>query len=408
MAVNTAPRRRAVAVAPSAAVARVRSSAIRDLLAVADRPDVTSLAGGLPLAAAFPVDEVAAAAADVLATDGARVLQYSATAGDPGLRRWVADRHGAAVDEVVITSGSQQALDLLVRSVVEPGAAVALADPAYVGALQVLRMAGADLLAVPSDAGGLCVDLLADRLRAGVRPALVYVVASFDNPTGTTLSAERRVELAALADRYGFLVVDDDPYGDLRWAGSAPPPLASLGDRVVTLGTTSKVLCPGLRVGWAVSPPALAAHVERGKQAADLQTGTLVQAVVHRLVTTPGLLDERLPRLRSTYAAHATALAEALRRELGDVLSFADPDGGMFLWADAPGLDVDALLPVAVAHGVAYVPGAAFAVDGRPRHALRLSFATATPAELDEAAGRLARAVAAAGDQASATELQPG
>jgi 2-aminoadipate transaminase len=379
----------------AAAPQRIRSSAIRDLLAITERPAVLSLAGGLPAPDAFPVDAIAAATAEVLAEDGPGALQYAATAGFAPLRRWVADGDADDTDpdDVVITHGAQQALELVARALIDPGDVVALADPGYVGAIQALRLAGADLLGLPTDADGLRVDVLADHLAAGVRPALVYVVAQLDNPTGATLSLERRHALADLADRYGFVVVDDDPYGALRWAGEAPVPLRSLSGRVVTLGTTSKVLCPGLRVGWAIGPTELAQALILLKQAVDLQTATLTQRIAHRVLARPGFLAPRLAQLRTTYEARCTALLDALDRHLGDRLVCDRPDGGMFVWGRLPGVDTAALLERAVDAGIAFVPGTAFAVDGRPTDALRLSFATLTEPELDDAVTRLARAL---------------
>ena len=392
----------------STAVGRVGSSAIRDLLAVAERPDVISLAGGLPNAERFPAEVLAEAAAAVLAEDAAEALQYSATAGYEPLRRWVAERRDVAPGGVVVTHGSQQALELVVRAVVDPGDVVALADPGYVGALQAFRLAGARLAGIPSDPEGLRVDVLADRLAAGARPALVYVVANLDNPTGSTLSGERRGALAALADRYGFWIVDDDPYGDLRWAGGEPAPLARLSDRVVTLGSTSKVLAPGLRVGWAVGPEDLVDDLVLLKQAVDLQTATFTQRLVHHVLTRPGFLDEHLAGLRAGYQEQAAALADGLRRAFGDRIAFDEPSGGMFLWATLAGADTRALLPSAVEHGTAFVPGAEFAVDpsAAPADRLRLSFATASPDDLRTAAHRLALTVTTATATATATAIR--
>jgi 2-aminoadipate transaminase len=384
----------------SAAVRRVGSSAIRDLLAVAERPDVISLAGGLPNAERFPAEVLAEAAATVLADDPAGALQYAATSGYEPLRTWVAARHRVDPSQVVVTHGSQQALELVVRALVDPGDTIALADPGYVGALQAFRLAGADLLGIPSDRGGLRVDVLADRLAAGARPVLVYVVANLDNPTGATLSAERRVLLSELADRHGFWIVDDDPYGDLRFPGRpAPPaPLATLGDRVVTLGSTSKVLAPGLRVGWAVGPEPLLRDLVLLKQAVDLQTATLAQRLAHHVLVRPGFLEPHLAGLRSAYQEQAEALTSGLQAALGDRISFEQPTGGMFVWAQLGGLDTRKLLPVAIEHGTAFVPGAEFAVDPVPTSAaLRLSFATATPEDLHEATRRLAAAVRSVG-----------
>jgi 2-aminoadipate transaminase len=374
------------------AARRIDSSAIRDLLHVTDRPDVISLAGGLPAAETFPTSDLAAAIERILARDPS-ALQYSPTEGVAPLRRWVATRHGVDPDQVVITHGSQQALDLVTRALVDPGAAVALADPAYVGAVQVLRLAGARLVPITGDGDGLQVDDLESRLCGGERPAVVYVVANFDNPSGSTLSTERRAALAALADRYGFVIVDDNPYGELRWRGSAPPPLASMTDRVITLGTVSKVVCPGLRVGYLVAPPSVAPALVLVKQALDLHTSTLAQRAVHELVTTPGFLDRQLDRLRQLYCERATTLCDALRDDFGDRVRFQPADGGMFVWGEfVDDIDTQQLLAAAIARGVAFVPGPAFAVAADHHRALRLSFATAPPDQLAEGVRRLAAA----------------
>lgn len=381
----------------SGAAERVGSSAIRDLLHLTERPEIISLAGGLPSATSFPVAELARAAAEVLARDPVTALQYTTTEGLPALRSWVAGRRPVATTpgQVLVTHGSQQALDLVARATLTPGDTVALADPGYVGALQVFRLAEAHLAGIPTDAGGLAVDVLADRLAAGLRPTLVYVVADFDNPSGVSLTAERRQELAALADRYGFLVVEDDPYGELRWEGERPPALATYSDRVVALGTTSKILAPGLRVGWVVAPPPLAARLTTVKQAADLHTSSLGQQVATAVLTRPGFLEGHLKGLRDRYRTQSRALLGALERRLGDRILVHAPEGGMFLWGRLrDGTDTAALLPAAVAAGVAFVPGTAFAVEDDHRHGLRLTFATADPETLVEAVDRLARALA--------------
>jgi 2-aminoadipate transaminase len=369
----------------SGAAGRVGSSAIRDLLHLTERPEVISLAGGLPSPEAFPVAELAAATAEILDRDPTAALQYTTTEGLPALRAWVDDDP----DRVVVTHGSQQALDLLVRATVRPGDTVALADPGYVGALQVFRLAGAELAGIPADGDGLRVDVLAERLADGLRPALVYVVPEFDNPSGVTLSEERRHALADLAERYGFLIVADDPYGALRWRGEAPTPLADLSDQVVTLGTTSKILTPGLRVGWAVAPTALARELVVLKQAADLHTSSLSQQLAAALLTRPGFLPPHLDGLRARYRAQCDALVAALQPL---PLRFHTPNGGMFLWAEAD-QSTKPLLARALDRGVAFVPGDAFSVETPHERGLRLSFATASPQQLQEAAERLSRAL---------------
>ena len=390
------------AVAPSlpssGAAERVGSSAIRDLLHLTQRPDVISLAGGLPSPAAFPVEVIASVTQEVLADGAEAALQYSTTEGHPGLRAWVAQRHPVATDpdQVVVTHGSQQALDLLVRATVTPGDTIALADPGYVGALQAFRLAGAALAGIPADGEGLRVDILADRLADGLRPSLVYVVAEFDNPSGVTLSADRRQDLARLADHYGFLIVEDDPYGALRWAGARLPALSTLSDRVVTLGTTSKILAPGLRVGWAVAPGPLTARLVVLKQAADLHTSSLNQAIAAGVLERPGFLEPHLRGLRERYSRQSGALQDALRGRLGDRIAFHAPEGGMFLWARLrDGTDTAALLPRALDAGMAFVPGNAFSVQDPQRTGLRLSFATEGPEALAEAVDRLGTALGA-------------
>ena len=300
--------------------AGLRSSAIRDLLKVTEMSDMLSLAGGLPTPDSFPLPDLRREADRLLGEYGPKVVQYSATDGVLDLRRWIADAYSVSLGrpiavegEILVTHGSQQALELLTRALVDPGELVALADPAYVGALQAFRAAGVELAPIPSDADGLRVDALADRIAQGARPRLVYVVANFDNPSGSTLSAERRIALAQLADRHGFWVVDDDPYGDLRWNGRPPVALRDLTDRAITLGSTSKVLAPGLRIGWAIAPTEVHRSMTILKQSADLHTSALTQQIVHRTLAEPGFLDAHLALLRRTYQHQATHLVDALR-----------------------------------------------------------------------------------------------
>ncbi len=377
------------------AVGRITSSAIRELLALVDRPGVITLAGGLPSPVHFPVEQTIGAVADLLRADRG-ALQYSSTEGDATLREWIAAGHGVGPGQVLVTHGSQQALDLLARATLAPGDAIVLADPGYIGAIQALRLSGGDLVGLPTDGDGLCVDALEERLGAGLRPRLVYVVPNFHNPTGATLSEARARRLAALADRFGFLIVEDDPYRQLRFAGRAPSAFRTLTDGVVSIGTISKVLFPGLRVGWIVAPPWLAPSLALVKQAMDLHTSTLAQRIALHLLTGPCFLTDHLVALRHHYQSQARILTSALERSFGHHLVFDRPHGGMFLWArlTRPGVDTAALLPGAIERGVANVPGPAFSVTGSHRASLRLSFATVAPADLIEGAERLAGALA--------------
>ncbi len=384
------------AVRLSAAARATTTSAIRDLLRHAQRPDVISLAGGLPAAVTFPAADLAEAASRLLAEG--RGLQYGLTEGDPELRAWSAERLTAAAavgdrsfgpDRVVVTSGSQQGLDLVARVLVDAGDPVVVTDPAYVGALQVLRAHRARLVGVPADGDGLDVERLADTLAAGLRPKLVHVVADFDNPSGTELSLARRVALAELADRYAFVVVEDAPYSELRFEGAPRPPVAAFGDHVVHLGSFSKIVAPGFRIGTLTGPRWLVEAVVLAKQATDLHTSTVGQAVLVDLVTRPGWLDGHLERLRPVYRRRRDALVDALDHFLPEA-RFDRPSGGMFCWLRLEGVDTSDLLPRALEVGVAFVPGTAFAVDRDLSDHLRLSYATAEPEALDAAVARLA------------------
>ncbi len=378
---------------PSHLARTARSSAVRDLLRLTERPEVLSLAGGLPAPELLPVDELAAAAARVLAARGPAALQYGPTEGIAALRELVAGRlgHGATADTTVITTGSQQGLDLVARAVLDPGDVVVTEVPTYLGALGALHWSGCRIVGVDGDACGLRTDLLEERLRAGLRPKLVYVVADFANPTGATLSEQRRVHLARLADRFGFVIVEDDPYGALRWRGMRLAPVRAWTDRVVTLGTASKVVAPGLRVGWLTAPPWLAPSIVIAKQGADLHTSTLNQWIVDELLRDERWFDAHVGRLVDSYAARCATLVEAL----GGILDVTAPDGGMFVWgalAD-PSISASALLADALDHGVAFVPGTAFRPDGGDDHRLRLCFTTLDEAGLRDAAERLAATV---------------
>ncbi len=375
----------------------VRGSAIRDLLALTARPDVISLAGGLPGTDLLPRERIAAALATAVADPAS--VQYGETSGLRRLREVVAQHESArlgrtvAADGVVVTSGSQQALDLVARAVLDPGDPVVVEDPVYVGALQVFQAAGAALHPVPVDAGGMAVDVLAARLAAGLRPRLVHTVSSFHNPRGATLSAARRTELAALADRYGFLVIEDDPYGLLAFDGVPPVPVAAHGERVVRLGSASKVLAPALRVGWLTGPAELLAGVELLKQSTDLCASTLTQRVAAELLSDEEWFAAHLERLRTALRERAGALTDAVRETFGGAVECSTPTGGMFCWLEfVDGTRPAELLPRALEHGVGYVPGSAFAVGRELDAAARLCFASNPPPQLHTAVQRIGTA----------------
>lgn len=376
----------------SQSVRAVRGSAIRDLLAVVERPGVLSLAGGLPAPELLPAERVARAAEAALRSPSA--LQYGATTGAPALREVVRERESARLGRdagaVVVTHGSQQALSLLAQALLDPGETVLVEDPAYIGALQAFDTARARVVGVPMDAGGMRVDELRPLLeRESVR--LVHTVSNFHNPGGATMTEERRRELARLADEFGFWIVEDDPYGELRFAGSTVPPVAAFSDRVLRLSSASKIIAPSLRVGWVHGDPGVLALVERLKQGADLCGSSLTQAIAAELLADTDWLDGHVAGVRAVYAERARALYAALGEAFGDRLRLTEPEGGMFLWGEfADGTATSGRLSDAVEAGVAYVPGAAFAVRRDLDHALRVCFTTSPPDDLREAVRRLA------------------
>ena len=363
----------------SRAVLAMESSAIRDLLDVIERPGVISLAGGVPAAETFPLAAVRAVVDQVLDDPGA--LQYSATEGFGPLRAWLAERASVELDRVVVVHGSQQGLDLVARALLDPGDDVVLADPGYVGGSRHSGSPGATWSACRA-----IVTVSVSTICAAVSPVGSDLHSSTSSPTSTT-RPERRSRsngasrLADLADRYGFTIVEDDPYGELRWSGPSLPSLAAFTDRVVHLGTVSKILCPGMRVGHVVAPKRIADALVLLKQSADLHTSTLAQRVVHGLLTTPGFLHDQVELVRGHYRHQCGALVDALEHDLADRFRFTAPDGGMFVWGSfTRPVDTAALLPRAIEAGVAFVPGAAFAVEADQSRALRLCFATAAPA----------------------------
>lgn len=367
------------------------SSVIRDLLEHAKRPGVISMAGGIPDPALFPVAEIAAAVHRTLDQDGAACLQYGLTPGELSTRMALETIVGRTVDpeRVIVTTGSQQGLDLLTKVLVDDGDVVVVGDPSYLGALQAFRSHGARLAPVPVDEAGLVVDAIADRLEAGLRPSFVYTVSNFQNPTGVTLSSPRRTQLVALAEQYGFLVVEDDPYGMLRYDGVMPAELGPGSEHVVRMRSVSKVLAPGLRIGWTEAPSWLIEALVIAKQSADLHTSTLSQAVVSDLLGDRPWFEAHVEAVRRHYGLRRDALCEALNEVFGDRVSFVRPEGGMFVWARVDGVDTTSLLPKALEHGMAYVPASAFVVEHQRPDELRLSFATVEPDRLLEAVTRL-------------------
>lgn len=387
-------------------LAGLTSSAIRDLLKLTADADIVSLAGGLPDAELMPGARIAAAADAALRSSAS--LQYTESPGWGPLREVLAARESAGlgraipVSEVFVTHGSQQALSLLAEVLLDPGALVVVEDPAYVGALQVFRAAGARIVAVPLDGEGLRVDLLAELIADGQRPAVVHTVSNFHNPGGVTMSARRRQALAALAEQHRFWVIEDDPYGELWFDRPAPEPVASYSPAVIRLSSASKIIAPTLRVGWMIAPERVCRAVELLKQGADLCGSALTQQIAAELLADTGWLTGHIDTVRGVYAGRAGALVEAARTHFGSRLRCSGAAGGMFVWAEfTDGTDTAALLPRALDAGVAFVPGGAFAVSTPYPHAMRMCFTTAAPEALAEAMRRLALAAEPASAQSA-------
>lgn len=374
----------------------VASSTIRDLLRLTQRPEIISLAGGLPDPEGFPTAAIAEVARRLVEHEPARSLQYGPTEGDDRLRTWVAERHTAATgrttstDQVLITTGSQQALDLAARVLCDPGDVIAVEDPGYLGAIQAFRAASVDLHPIPMDDDGMQVD----ELDPSSRMKAVYTVPTFQNPTGTSLRPDRRATLAATAERHGLILIEDAPYADLRFRGSPIAPIAASTEHSLSIGTISKTLAPGLRVGWMVGPEWLISAATTLKQAVDLHTSSLSQAIVAELVTDGDWYDQQIASVTERYGRRAGVLRAALVDRFGDRVACTDPDGGMFLWATFDGIDTCALLPMAIEAGTAFVPGSAFSVERDLSTGLRLSFATADEPGLVTAVDRLSEAIA--------------
>ncbi|MFE6224632.1 PLP-dependent aminotransferase family protein [Streptomyces sp. NPDC057854] len=388
--------------APFAArLGSVAASPVREILALTARPEVISFAGGLPAPELFDTEGIKAAYQAVLTDRPDAALQYSTTEGDPALRTAVAARLTARglptdADDLVITTGSQQALTLLATALLEPGSVVLVEDPCYLAALQTFGFSGARVVPVPTDDDGIVPEAL-DEIAAREKPTLLYVIPTFQNPTGRTLPAARRAAVAEAAARHGFWIAEDDPYGELRFEGAPVPYLAAQpagADRTALLGSFSKVMAPGLRLGYLRAPAALRRACVIAKQAADLHTSTVDQAAVARYLRDSDL-DAHVAGMRTAYRARRDALLAGLPAALPEGSRWNRPEGGMFVWATLPdGHDATALLATAVGHQVAYVPGAPF-FSGTPDAAsLRLSFTTHAPDEIAEGLRRLARTFA--------------
>lgn len=375
--------------------ARMSPSIIREILKVTERPGILSLAGGLPSPETFPVDAMRAATERVLRDHPREALQYAASEGFGPLREWVAGHlkaQGLAADpaQVLITNGSQQGLDLVGKVLIDAASDVAVEAPTYLGALQAFTPYEPRFVTVPCDDDGP----RPEGLVAGRGARFLYVLPNFQNPSGRCLSAARRGALVGAARELGLPLVEDNPYGDLWFDTPPPPPMAAAWpEGAVYLGSFSKVLAPGLRLGYLVAPAEMFPKLLQAKQAADLHTPGFNQRVVHEVIR-GGFLEQHVPAIRARYRLHRDAMRAALERHLPEGCRWNVPAGGMFFWMEAPpGVDTLELLPKAVEAGVAFVPGAAFYAENPPRNTLRLSFVTVPPEQIEEGIRRLAAAM---------------
>ncbi len=375
---------------------KMNPSVLRELLKVTERPGIISFAGGLPSPKTFPVDEFAAACAKVLRDDAAAALQYAASEGYGPLREMVAASLPWPVEpaQVLITTGSQQGLDLVAKVLIDQGSRILVETPTYLGALQAFAPMEPQVQSVASDEEGVDITDLRRVQAAGTPARFMYVLPNFQNPTGRTMSETRRAALSTCAAELGLPLIEDNPYGEL-WFDSPPPaPLTARNpDGCLYLGSFSKVLAPSLRLGFVVAPKMLFPKLLQAKQAADLHSPGFNQRVVAEVMK-DGFLDRHVPRIRALYKTQRDVMLAALAQHMPPGVTWNQPDGGMFLWARLPeGLDAAALLPKAVDRDVAFVPGAAFYADHADVRTLRLSFVTASEQEIQQGVTALAAVI---------------
>lgn len=385
----------------------MKGSAIRELLKLTTLPDIISFAGGMPAPEIFPVEEFKEACARVLEMHGTEALQYGATDGYLPLRELICQhtsQYGLKVtaDNILITSGSQQALDLLGKIFINPGDRILTESPTYLGALQAWASYNAQYVTVPSDEDGIQLDKLEAALRAGVK--FMYILPNFQNPTGVTIPLERREALVKLADKYGVPIIEDDPYGRLRFEGEHVPTLASLDDKlhtnngsyhgnVIYLSTFSKILAPGLRLAWVVASPEIIQKLILAKQGADLNTSTFNQIVAYE-VSRKGFISEHIKKINAVYKERRDIMLEELEKNMPEGVKWTKPKGGLFLWVSLPeSCDTEEIFIKAVEKKVAFVPGKSFFPNGGGENTMRLNFSNAQPDKIRIGIQRLAETV---------------
>lgn len=395
---------------------RMSSSTIRELLKLTEQPDIISFAGGLPAPELFPTEAFQAAADRVLQKMGRKALQYSTTEGYLPLREFIVQKMGeygikATPDNVLITSGSQQALDLIGKLLINPGDTILTERPTYLGALQAWRAYQAEFISVPIDEDGLRTDLLEEALTSG--PKFMYILPNFQNPAGVTLCAERRQALIGMADRYGIPIIEDDPYGELRFEGEHIPPLVTLDSsrlngrspsynglgllrgNVIYLSTFSKTLAPGLRLAWMVAPVEVIRMCVTAKQGMDLHTGSFVQMAAYEMIK-DGFLKGHVRKIRQVYRERRDLMIQTMEKHFPPAVRWTHPQGGLFLWVTLPdNMDAADVLQAALSYKVAFVPGLSFYPDESGRNSFRLNFSNAQPEQIVQGIERLGQVLTA-------------
>ena len=356
-----------------------------------------SFAGGLPSPATFPVERIRQACNDILASNPSAALQYGPTEGYLPLREWVAERYSqngvrVSVNQVLITTGSQQGLDLLGKVLIDVESRVLVETPTYLGALQAFSLAEPQFVSVPSDDEGPIPSQLTRELTDGAR--FMYCLPNFQNPTGRRLPVDRRTQLTRVAADAGLLLLEDDPYGALSYSGEQLPTLFSMNpDGVVHMGSFSKVLAPGLRVGFVIAPEKLHRKLVQAKQAADLHTPSFTQRIVHESLRS-NFLDEHIPKIRTLYGSQCRVMLDAMKQHFPKSVTWNEPQGGMFIWVKLPqGVDSTALLEKSIQQNVAFVPGAPFFANEPQANTLRLSFVTVPKEKIEEGIAKLGRLI---------------
>jgi 2-aminoadipate transaminase len=387
---------------------RMESSAIRELLKLTEQPDVISFAGGLPAPDVFPIEEFRIAANKVLKEKGEQALQYSVSEGYTPLRELIVEQSNASgmpigIENLLIVTGSQQALDLLGKIFINTGDRILVEHPTYLGALQAWNAYNAEYITIPMDHNGMVTDALIDAMRSG--PKFIYALPNFQNPSGVTMSHERRNKLVEIADHYGVPIVEDDPYGRLRYEGDHLPSILQIDSQfhnlkhgvyngnVIYTSTFSKILSPGIRLAWVVAPPTVIRKMVQAKQGIDLHTSTLSQMIAYE-VAKDGFLEKHIPKIIETYGERRDIMLGALDSEFPSEVEWTSPEGGLFLWGTLPEhISAVDVLEIAVKEKVAFVPGHSFFPGGGGHNTFRINFSNATPEMIRTGVSRLGKAI---------------